>query len=395
MSRACLTGSIAALAIALVGAAGPARGEPPAEAPVVIELFTRAGCPRCADARSFLTELAGRHPAVRVVTREVDADPLARERLHQLAAQAGVASPAVPAFHLRGRLLVGYSAAAGSRERLEALVRGDAADAAELEGGATCALDEPCEPAADQVRLPLVGVIEAHRLGLPLFTLVIGLVDGFNPCATWVLLFLLAMLVNVRSRRKVIVVGGVFVAASGAVYFAFMAAWLTVFMVLGVSRLVAAILGLVALIVGAFNLKDAVTPGKGFSFSIPQPAKPGIYARVRRILAADSLAAAATAAAVLAFLVNLVELLCTAGLPAVYTAVLTAQDLPVWQYHGYLLLYVAAYMLDDAILLAVAVVTLRKFKLQERGGRLLKLVSGAVMLALGGLLLLRPGWLGW
>jgi len=97
---------------------------------------------------------------------------------------------------------------------------------------------------------------------------------------------------------------------------------------------------------------------------------------------------------VLAFLVNLVELLCTAGLPALYTAILTGQGLPVWKYYAYLSLYIAAYMLDDAILVTIGVVTLGRQKLQERGGRWLKLLSGTIILALGVLLLLRPGWLG-
>lgn len=393
MSRVGISSSIAVVLVALGSAAKTAWSEPPGE-PIVVELFEREGCPRCAEARSFLAELGERLPALRIVTRDVGADRAARERLGELAARAGIGSPAVPAFHVRGRLLVGFSTAAGSAHRLEALVLGEPGDDVESDSG-TCAIDEPCEPPRPRITVPLIGEVDASGLGLPLFTVVIGLLDGFNPCATWVLLFLLAMLVNVRSRRKVIVIGGVFVAASGAVYFAFMAAWLTVFVVLGVSRVVAVILGLIAIVVGSVNLKDFFAPGKGFSFSIPAAAKPGIYARVRRILAAENLAAAASAAAVLALLVNLVELLCTAGLPAVYTAILTSQDLPAWQYHAYLLLYVVAYMLDDAILLTIAVVTLRKFKLQERGGRYLKLLSAAVMLSLGAALLLRPGWLGW
>jgi threonine/homoserine/homoserine lactone efflux protein len=86
--------------------------------------------------------------------------------------------------------------------------------------------------------------------------------------------------------------------------------------------------------------------------------------------------------------------LCTAGLPAIYTAILTSSGLPSWQYYAYLLLYIVAYMLDDAALVTIAVVTLGKRKLQQRAGRWLKLVSGLAILSLGAVLLVRPSWLG-
>jgi hypothetical protein len=121
--------------------------------------------------------------------------------------------------------------------------------------------------------------------------------------------------------------------------------------------------------------------------------KPGIYARVRHIVQAEHLLGAVASVIGLAVLVNMVELLCTAGLPAVYTRILTLQRLPWWAYYGYLGLYNLAYMLDDSLMLMLAVVTLGRHKLQETHGRWLKLVSGVVMLILGGALIIHPQWL--
>jgi hypothetical protein len=174
-----------------------------------------------------------------------------------------------------------------------------------------------------------------------------------------------------------------------------MAAWLNLFLVVGVSRPIQVALGAAATLIGLVNLKDFVAFGRGFSFSIPDSAKPTIYARMRAVLQAESIAGTLGAVIVLALLVNTVELLCTSGLPAVYTQVLAARHLPAWQYYGYLALYNVFYMLDDSLLLAAAVVTLRLSKLQERGGRVLKLISGVVMLLLGVALVLRPEWLEW
>lgn len=145
--------------------------------------------------------------------------------------------------------------------------------------------------------------------------------------------------------------------------------------------------------VGVVHVKDCLAPRSGPSLSIPKTAKPGIYERIRRIVTADSLPAAIASAFVLAVLVNIVELLCTAGLPALYTEILSQLGYGPAARYGYLGLYVVAYMFDDSIMVAVAVATLSRFKLQEAGGRWLKLVSGVVILSLGLLLLIRPAWL--
>ncbi|HVW36010.1 MAG TPA: glutaredoxin [Pirellulales bacterium] len=255
---------------------------------------------------------------------------------------------------------------------------------------------EPSETASEeepQIELPLFGPIRLRDWGLPGFTFLVGLVDGFNPCAMWVLVFLLSVLVNLRDRKKILIVAGTFVFISGLAYFLFMTAWLNVFVLIGWARPTQIALGLLATFIGLINVKDFVAFGRGVSFSIPESAKPGIYARVRRIVTAKYLTAALVGAAALAVVVNVIELLCTAGLPAMYTQILTLQELPAWKNYLYLGLYIVAYMFDDTIMLALAVVTLSHRRMQEGEGRWLKLVSGLVILALGLAMIFRPEWL--
>jgi hypothetical protein len=273
---------------------------------------------------------------------------------------------------------VGFRDAATTGAELEALLLGTGA------GGAP-------EPGA--VEAPWLGPLRVSDLGLPLFTLAVGLLDGFNPCAMWALLFILSLLVRLRSRARMLAVGGTFVAVGGLVYFAFLAAWLNLFLLAGAARPLQASLGALAMLAGALHWKDAVAPGRGPSLHIPAAARPGLYARARRVLQAEDLAGALVAVAALALLVNFVELLCTAGLPALYTRVLSLQALPPAAHYGYLALYCAAYVLDDLLVLAAAVATLGGRRLQERHGRWLDAVSGAVLVALGALLALRPEWL--
>lgn len=384
---------------------------PKASQPDIV-VFVRPGCPHCADAERYLEALRRkRQPQPVVVLRDVVADTAARSELRRLSELHGVRAPGVPTFLIRGKILVGFDDAETTGRTIEAMLdRGSVAPQAAGRAptvGSTCAPDSsgavrPCAapaPAADgssagaAVRLPLLGSVSVQRVGLPLFTLAIGLLDGFNPCAMWVLLFLLSVLVGMRSRGRMLLIGGVFLLTSGAVYFAFMAAWLNVFLLLGFSRWIQLILGGVALLIGLLNLKDFFAFGRGPSIGIPEKAKPTIYKGVRRVLTARSTLPSLAAVIALAALVNTVELLCTAGLPALYTQVLAMRGLNTWEYYAYLALYNVFYMLDDMIVLSIAVVTLSNRRLQQDDARWLKLVAGTLMFALGAVLVLRPEWL--
>ncbi|MBL8829673.1 MAG: hypothetical protein JNM18_22030 [Planctomycetaceae bacterium] len=255
--------------------------------------------------------------------------------------------------------------------------------------------DLPTTESPRGIQVPGLGYLSVDAWGLPLFTFLIGLIDGFNPCAMWVLIFLLSVLVNVHDRLRMLLIAGTFVFISGLAYFAFMAAWLNMFLLIGIERPLQIVLGCVALFIGAINIKDCFAFKRGISLSIPESVKPGIYERVRKIVATKYLSVALGLAVVLAIGVNTVELLCTAGLPAMYTQILTVHELPAWQNYAYLLLYNLAYMLDDSLLLTTFVVTLSHRRLQEREGKILKLISGVVILVLGWVMLFQPSLLHW
>jgi glutaredoxin len=374
--RAIAVGLVIVVMFSVAGAAEPD-----------IEMFTRAGCPYCAAALDYLERLGRERPDFRIEVRDVQEDPQALERLVALGRQHGVEQLGVPAFHVRGRLVIGFAGPETTGAELEALLTTPVSGSGGAPGRAG--------GADESVEVPFLGRVSVRELGLPAFTIVLGLLDGFNPCAMWVLLFVLSLLVNLHDRVKMAVIGGTFVLVSGIVYFAFMAAWLNFFLLVGVSRLVEVVLGLIAAAIGVLNLKDFVAAGRGPSLAIPASARPAIYARVRAVVTAEHTGAALGGVIMLAVLVNVVELLCTAGFPAVYTRILTLHELPAWQYYGYLALYNVAYVLDDGLMLTLAVVTLSRRKLQERAGRWLKLVSGGVMLGLGAMLIARPAWLAW
>jgi glutaredoxin len=345
-----------------------------------LEVFVRAGCPHCEAAKVFLNELRRERPELRIAVYDIAENPAARQRLATLVADRGMAGVGVPTFLIGTELLVGFH----SSDTTGTEIRTKVDQHRQIDA---------VPPVPERIKTIWLGELHVGDLGLPLFTIVIGLLDGFNPCSMWVLLFMLSLLANLADRRKMLLIAGTFVAVEGVAYFGFMAAWLNLFLLIGLSRITELILGGIGMLAGAVNIKDFWAFRRGISLGIPDSARPRLYDRIRRILTAENMAAALMGTVVFAVLVQAVELLCTAGLPALYTRILTLHHLDRWAYYGHLMLYNVAYMLDDVIVLTIGVITLSHYRLQEREGRWLKLLSGAVMLSLGLVLILKPEWL--
>jgi len=357
-----------------------------------IEAFVREGCPHCAKAEEFLARLQQEQPSLTIVVRDVQKDPSALERLKELARTQGAGAARVPAVYVGGQLIIGYSEEASTDKLIRSALAGRAASAAAADAGTCEAEDSLACPQAgangvappESFEVSLFGrTLTLDDVGLPAFTLAMGLLDGFNPCSMWVLLLMISLLAPMNNRRRMLAIAGTFVLIQGIAYFLFMAAWLNLFLVIGLSRASQLIIAAIAIVAGLINVKDFLALNIGVSLSIPEKAKPGIYSRMRAILHAESLGAAIVGAIILAILVQIVEFLCTSGFPALFTRILTLRELEPAAYYGYLLLYIAAYMLDDIIILTIGVVMLSRHRLQEREGRVLKLVSGLVMIGLG------------
>jgi glutaredoxin len=355
-----------------------------------IEAFVREGCPHCEKAEEFLKALALEQPWLRIVVRDIQRDPEALERLKQIAEATG-ANVSVPTFYVHGQTIVGYTDPSTTGKLIrnaltqtppEQKISPEGAESCEVETSLSCG-PESVSPSPEPELTFLGQRITLKQFGLPLFTLAMGLMDGFNPCSMWVLILMISLLAPMKDRMRMLAVAGAFIAVQGIAYYVFMAAWLNFFLIIGLSRLSQLIIAGIAILAGAVNLKDFWAYGWGVSLSIPESTKPGIYARIRAILQAESLSGAMIGAVVLAVLVQIVEFLCTSGFPALYTRILTMQQLGEASYYGYLLLYNLAYMLDDAIVLGIGIITLSQRRLREKEGRWLKLISGLIMVGLG------------
>lgn len=357
-----------------------------ADGQVTVDLwfFWSARCPHCLDARPEVLNLAQTHPWIRLHDLELTRHPEHVERYVTMARALGQEAQSVPAFIYCGRMEVGWDSAATSGQALLTALR----DCRQVPGPAVVGA-APTE-STTTIDLPGFGRIDAASLSLPALTVLIAGMDAFNPCAFFVLLFLLSLLVHQRDRRRMLIIGGVFVLFSGLMYFAFMAAWLGLFRMMGSLPWVTATAGLVALAIGLINVKDYFAFKQGVSLSIPEARKSDIFQRGRRILNAGSLPAMLAATVVLAVAANFYELLCTAGFPMVYTRLLTLHVPDSAQHSLYLALYNVIYVLPLLLIVLAFVRGMGARKLTEREGRLLKLLSGLMMLGLGILLLAAP-----
>lgn len=350
-----------------------------AETAVDLHVFWSLRCPHCLKALPELRQMAAEHPWLHLHDYEITQSPANLQRFQDMALAHGETAQAVPTLFYCGHMEVGWPDAAVLQAellaRLEACRQGTAAIPPTVE---------------TTLNLPLLGEIRLADLSLPVLTILLAGLDAFNPCAFFVLLFLLSLLTHQHQRSRMLLIGGIFVLCSGVLYFAFMAAWLNVFLVVGNLAWITAAAGALALLIGALNLKDYFAFPHGPSLSISAERQADLFQRGRRLVQSGHLPTMLATTLLLAGVANFYELLCTAGFPMVFTRLLTLREQDVAQHYAYLLLYNLIYILPLLLIVLAFVRTLGSRKLSEREGRLLKLLSGLMMFGLGLLLVIAP-----
>lgn len=230
--------------------------------------------------------------------------------------------------------------------------------------------------------------INVSAWSLPILTIVLGGLDSLNPCAFFILIFLLNLLIYARSRKRMMLVGGVFILFSGLFYFVFMFLLFNAFFLtrehVGIITLIA---GGLALVLGIINIKDFFWFKKGASLSIPEEKKPGLFKQMRELVKTPQLPLAIMGTVVLATTVNFYELLCTLGLPLVFTQQLALYDLAPLDYYLYIFLYNVVYVIPLIVIVLIFVITLGRRKLSEWHGQVLKLMTGIMLSSFGVLFL--------
>jgi len=343
-----------------------------------IYVFWWNQCPHCASEKLFLADLEKEDDykdLINIYDFEVSNEP--NSILFEKVIQANnLQAASVPITIIGEEVIIGYGGRHDTGETIEHAIK-------------SC-LGLSIFPKDESKKvIPIIGEIDLQNFSLPILTILIAGVDGFNPCAMWVLLFLITLLLGMQNKRRMWILGIAFILTSGFVYFLFLTAWLNAFLILGFEKYIQMAIGVVAVVSGIIHLRDFYR--NQIVCKVIDPNKRNkITSRLKSVVEANKFYLALAGIILVAFAVNLVELFCSLGLPAVYTEILTIANLPAWQYYLYLILYVIIFMLDDMLVFSIAMITLNATGISAKYTRWANLIGGIVILAIGILLIFYP-----
>ena len=343
-----------------------------------VHFFYLTGCSHCEEQRPFNERLANTYPSIQIIDYDA-ATPQGSALLQEKLAALGIEDePEFPITIFGNQVFGGWESEETTGTAIEEALQ-------------QCLSGECPPPTGEEPRdtivLPLIGEIVLADYSLPALAVILGLVDGFNPCAMWVLVYLISLVATLRDRKRIWLIVGSFVLTSGVLYFLFMTAWLNVFLFIGFVRPVTIVIGLVALGGGILQVKQVIeTKGAIVCEVTDEESRKKTMTRVQKIVSSPITLGTMVGILALAFAVNSIEFVCSAAVPAVFTRVLSLASLTTLQYYGYILLYVLFFMLDDLVIFGSAAIAMTS-NVGERYSKYFRPVGATILIILGLLLL--------
>jgi hypothetical protein len=342
-----------------------------------VYFFFLPSCAHCESQEPFNEKLESEYPSINI-TREDAGTPEGNALLSQMLEERGIEEePGFPITIFGNQVFAWESEETTGKAIEEALQQCLAGN---------CPPPTGQEP-RDTIVLPLIGEIDPSAYSLPALAVILGVVDGFNPCAMWVLVYLISIVATLRDRKRIWLIVGSFVLSSGVLYFLFMTAWLNAFLFIGYVKPVTVVIGLVALGGGILQIRGVIkTKGAIVCEVTDEESRKKTMTKVQRIVSSPITLGTIVGIIALAFAVNSVEFVCSAAVPAVFTRVLSLASLTTLQHYAYILLYVFFFMLDDLVIFGTAALAATS-SLGDRYAKYSRPVGATVLIILGLLLL--------
>ncbi len=365
---------------------------------VKLYLFYNYDCPHCADEKVYLKELEEEYDNLEIIKYEVKKDEENKELLSEFLKQQGWDINAVPLTIIGTNYFVGYNDDIGTKIRCAVNYYGNNVHRDLV--GEFLGTTEVREDLIDEFNInsckftvPIIGEVNPKNISLPLVSVVIGLVDGFNPCAMWVLLFLISLMIGMKNRKRMWCLGIAFLLSSAIVYFAFMMTWINVAGMFSSSKIIEILVAIVALLGGGVNLYHFIKEvrAKDVGCSVTNNAKKKkIMVRAKEIVTENSFLLALGGVIILAVSVNIIELACSAGLPILFAQILAMNDLSSAQTLFYNILYIIFFLIDDIIVFVIAMTTMKITGISNKYNKYAHLIGGIIMLLIGILMIINP-----
>ena len=245
----------------------------------------------------------------------------------------------------------------------------------------------------ENVTVPVLGKINAKKVSLPILAVVLGFVDGFNPCAMWILIFLITMLFNMKDRKKMWILGLTFILTSGIVYLMFMLAWLNLATFISKIAFIRLLIAVIALVVGLINVYkyiDSLKKKDEGCDVVDKKDRKKIMEKIISITHEKKFIIALLGIMVLAASVNIIELMCSIGIPLLFTQILAMNNLSTFSYMIYMFIYIFFFLIDDIVIFVISMVTLKVTGLSTKYTKYSHLIGGIIMLIIGLLLIIKP-----
>ena len=248
------------------------------------------------------------------------------------------------------------------------------------------------EEKSNTVSLPILKEVNVKEVSIPLVAIVLGIVDGFNPCAMWILLFLINMLFGMKNKKRMWLIGLTFLFTSALVYFLSMLGISYVLSVTAITWL-KKIIALVALVLGIINIRNYYKTKNSGCHVVDSKKRKKIFNRINKFTHEKNLILALLGVCLLGISVNLIELACSLGFPVIFTEILAINNIAGLLRVLYLILYIIFYMIDDLVVFIIAMITLEATGLSTKYNRLSHMIGGILMIIMGLLLFFKPEWL--
>lgn len=357
-----------------------------------IKFFYSDTCRHCHEEREFLKKLETKYEGkILIYDYEISSEGV-DELLFSTRESLGLSkSLAVPFTYIEGTYFIGYNSAVGRRieNTVVKLIEEKQPDYFEEEKQK----EKPSEEKEKSYKLPIIGDVDVTKVSLAGITLLLGFIDGFNPCALWVLLFIINILIGMKNKKKMLFLGYSFLLTSAIVYFLAMLgiSFIVSFAMISKIRIT---IGLIAVILGLYNIYAYLkTKDETGCEVVDDEKRKSISNRVKKIRNSSSLIGAFLGIVVLAVGVNLIELTCSLGFPTIFAEILAINKVTGTSRILYLLLYVFMYMLDDLVIFTIAVLTYKVTAGTTKYGKIAKLIGGIIMILIGLLLAFKPEWI--
>lgn len=371
---------------------------------LTLYLFHGDGCPHCASEQEFLENIEKDYANLEVVEYEVWYNEENSSFMNEIKEALDINTNGVPLTIIGESVIVGYSDATSEKIKraIEYYSNNEYTDVVEKIKNGTFT-DETVvddfgkeEERTDKnflIKLPLFGKVNLKKVSISLAAVLIGLIDGFNPCAMWILLFLISVLIGMKDRRKMWVLGLTFLVSSALVYMVIMMSWLNIVIHITTSILIRNIIACIALVGGVVNLCNYFKD-KGSGCSVVDDKKrKRIFAKIKKFTHEKTFALAIVGIIGLAISVNIVELACSAGLPMIFMQLLALNNITGMAAFLYVLVYIFFFLLDDLVIFVIAMITMKVTGISTKYNKYSHLIGGILMLVVGSLLILKPEWL--